>query len=279
MLTRTASSYRFEGLTNGTVVHGAGASARCGGNTSAGVTVGPLTPSATAVTQLSGTLPVGEYDFAGEVLRITGTVIVPSAAVMNLGPGTVVKFDPSTYLQVNAGGELNALGSAVRAGGVHVDHGRQRRRRHQQQRSVGGCAGQLVLRLLHPELGGRMDHVQVRFGGGSGNGQILAYRFADVDFTNVLVEQSAFERHLPAGFRPARWSSRRSVTMRRTGFGFGRSSGSGGPFVLRNNDIHDNGGSGIYVQGYGVPIEDNTLADNASFGVFYSGAPSEGASQ
>ncbi|MEM7002788.1 MAG: right-handed parallel beta-helix repeat-containing protein, partial [Pseudomonadota bacterium] len=271
---RDVSSYRFDGLTNGTsyTVRLRQRDAAVPANTSAGVVVGPLVPETTSVTELSGTLPVGVTSFSNEVIRVTGSVTVPSGATLSLGPGTVMKFNVNTSLDVF--GHLDARGTALEPV-VFTSY---------RDDSIGGdtngdgaSVGQpgdwyyVYIRQATPGATAFMEHAQVRYAGGAGSGGLLAFRFSEVELSNLLVEEVSTTGILLRDNASAVLDNSLVRNNATNGVYVQRSSGGGGTFTITNNEIRDNGTTGLYVQNYGVTITGNQFIDNTNYGVFYTG--------
>ncbi|MEM7003854.1 MAG: right-handed parallel beta-helix repeat-containing protein, partial [Pseudomonadota bacterium] len=274
---RDVSSYRFDGLTNGTsyTVRLRQRDAAVPANTSAGVVVGPLVPETTSVTELSGTLPLGVTSFSNEVIRVTGSVTVPSGATLSLGPGTVMKFNVNTSLDVF--GHLDARGTALEPV-VFTSY---------RDDSIGGdtngdgaSVGQpgdwyyVYIRQATPGATAFMEHAHVRYAGGAGSGGLLAFRFSEVELRNLLVEDVSTTGILLRDNASAVLDNSLVRNNATNGVYVQRSSGGGGTFTITNNEIRDNGTTGLYVQNYGVTITGNQFIDNTNYGVFYTGLSS-----
>ena len=232
------------------------------GNVSVGVVSSTVTPSATAVQTVSGTIS-SDTTWAAGVYRVTNHLTVNSGVTLTILPSVIVKMNSN--IQFSVRGSLVAVGSLVEpiiftsynddsAGGDSNGDGES-----------SGSAGTWGRLNAYSGSNVRLEHCSVRFSGSSGTSAVyvssatLTMKSSEVldssssgvytTSSSVQIEDCTIARHPQQGIY----------------------LNSSGGAIVRNTTVHDCG-NGIYVSSSTPTIDGCHLHDNGNYGLYFSSA-------
>jgi parallel beta-helix repeat protein len=255
-LGKEADFYLAEGLANGTDYRFRIRVKDSSGNISAGTLTGVLTPSAAAVTTVSGTI-ASDTTWAAGVFYVSSNITVSAGVTLTIEPGVVVKFGSSRSMTVN--GTLTAVGTAGNPvvftaytddsyGGDSNGNG-----------PSDGTPGYWGRIYFNQTSTSRLEHAVVRYGGSSGQ---IYMNYSDVSVISCEISDSS-----TYGIATNQSSPLIEGTTISNNGSFGIYQYYGSP-VVRNNTITGNR-SGIYAQ-YSTPVIDgNIITGNSEYGIYF----------
>lgn len=194
---------------------------------------------ATPIT-ISGTLTQNEtWPGTGnsDTVFVTGSVTVPSSKTLTINPSTVVKFTSGTNLIIN--GTLNANGASA----SRITFTRN---------GASGTWGGIIINS-----------------GSSSN--VSTLKRCDVTYATTGIKITYTGNTNDVTIHKCRISNNSSRGIHVNGNG--KSGATAYIPVIRENHIHDNGSTGIYLQSYAKPrIAANRIENNSSYGIYGTGS-------
>ena len=208
------------------------------GNISEGVTTASITPSATAVTTISGTIDKDTIWFAG-VFFVNYNLTINAGVTLTIQPGVIVKFGANRNLTVN--GTLIAEGTDERpiVFTSYADDSFEGDSNGDGE-SMGhkGDWGNIYLNNADASI---LSHVIIRYGGS--HGSLHLYQ-SDITIENCEISNSASQ---------------------------GIYCYASSPKILDNTITH-NDMNGIYVQYSSPEIHGNHITNNEAYGIYFHDA-------
>ncbi|MCP3882680.1 MAG: hypothetical protein GY701_30440, partial [Sulfitobacter sp.] len=265
-LSKEAVSRLVSGLSNGSGYRFRIRTRDGAGNVSDGTQTGTVIPSGTAVTTVSGTLN-SDTTWGAGVYYVSDYLTISSGATLTILPGVVVKFAAQRYLNISAGA-LYAVGTVSKpiVFTAYTDD------------SVGGDSngdGSATSpvrgywdRILFSDgtLDGvtRLEHVQVRYGGSSNNGNVHVNR------ANIAILNSEIRDSSHVGIYSYNASPRIEGNRIADNNSIGIHMPYHGAAQILDNTVENNAGHGIYSR-YGTPaVNDNMIIGNSGHGIYHN---------
>ncbi|MEK7079030.1 MAG: right-handed parallel beta-helix repeat-containing protein, partial [Patescibacteria group bacterium] len=257
-LGKEASFRLVEGLVNGTNYRFRIRVKDSSNNISAGTLTGVITPSATAVTTVSGVI-ASDTTWAAGVFYVSGDLTVNAGVTLTIKSGVIVKFASGRMMTVN--GTLTAVGTSGSPvvftaftddsyGGDSNGNGLS-----------SGTPGYWGRIYFANTSSSRLEHAVVRYGGSGSQGSVNLYQ------SNVPVISSNISDGSSFGIYTYNTSPLIEGNTISNNGSHGIYHLYGSP-VDRNNTITGNS-NGIYVQ-YATPtIAGNTITGNTGYGIYY----------
>ena len=259
-LGKEAELYLADGLTNGTGYYFRIRVKDSSNNVSdPGVIIGPVTPSTTAVTTVSGTISTNTTWAAG-VYYVSNNITVNSGVTLTILPGVIIKFAPNKSITVN--GSLTAVGEAGSEvvftawtddsfGGDSNGDGA----------STGTPGYWNMVQFTNTSVSSRLEDVVVRYGGSGSSGNIYINQ-ADVPVISSEISNGSSYGISTYGCSPLIEGSTLADNESHGLYNYG-----GSP-IVRSNTITGNN-YGIYTRSASPTIDGNTITDNDGYGIYF----------
>ncbi|MCI0636436.1 MAG: right-handed parallel beta-helix repeat-containing protein, partial [Actinobacteria bacterium] len=238
------------------------------GNVSAGATTATQTPSATAVTSVTGTIS-SNTTWAAGVIRVTGNVTVAAGVTLTINPGVIVKLESTRFLQVN--GTLLALGTdaspIVFTAWTDDDYGGD----SNGNGASSGTPGYWNRIYFNNSDASVLEHVLVRYAGSSSvNGSL------DISESDLAVRDSTITAGSRNGIYLINCAPEiegNTITDHTLAGIQAQAYFAACAPIFRNNTVSENDGHGVQALGTAASVsalfDGNTIADNGGHGIHY----------